>query len=176
MSPYVWLRIFRLIHIYAAIVLVGAIFFNAAVLVPALRRIPPAHSAVASQKIGAGLMWLGGAAMILLGISGIARLYVKGQLARFFSLFFAGGFVGNSYVRWMSLMFVAWLMLVATSTTSSIWYRTILTRKLPYSADLRELAARRKSQAWVSSWQDRLFYINLALALLAALGGVMASF
>jgi len=171
-----WLHIFRLIHIYAAIVLVGAIFFNAAVLVPALRRIPAAHSAVVSQKIGAGLMLLGGTAMILLGISGLARLYVKGQFARFFSLFFSGGFIRNSYVRWMSLMFAAWLMLVVTSTASGIWYRTILTRKLPYSADLRELAARRVSQAWVSSWQERLFYINLALALLAVLGGVMASF
>ena len=34
---------------------------------PALRRIPPAHSAVVSQKIGAGLMWLGGSAIFLLG-------------------------------------------------------------------------------------------------------------
>ena len=176
MSAYLWLRIFRLIHIYAAIVLVGSISFNAAVLVPALRRIPPAHSAVVSQKIGAGLMWLGGAAMILLGISGVARLWLRGQLIRFLSGFFSGALMGNSYVRWLGLMFVAWLMLVVTSTTSSIWYRTILTRKLPYSADLRELAARRVSQAWVSSWQDRLFYINLVLALLAALGGVMASF
>lgn len=174
MSAYLWLRIFRLIHIYAAIVLVGSITFNAAVLVPALRRIPPAHSAVVSQKIGAGLMWLGGAAMILLGISGIARLWLKGQLIRFFAGFFSDGLMGNWY--WLGLMFVAWLMLVATSTTSIIWYRTILTRKLPYSADLRELAVRRISQAWVSAWQDRFFYINLVLALLAALGGVMASF
>jgi len=168
------LRIFRLIHIYSAVVLVGSIIFNAAVLVPALRRIPPAHSAVISEKIGAGLMWLGGAAMILLGISGIARLWLKGQLTRFFEGFFSPELMGNWY--WLGLMFVTWLVLVATAITSTIWYRTILTRKLPYSADLRELAARRISQAWVSAWQDRFFYINLVLALLATLGGVMASF
>ena len=128
MSAYWLLRAFRAIHIYAAIVLVGSITFNAAVLVPALRRIPPAHSAVVSQKIGAGLMWLGGVAMILLGISGIARLTLRGQLGRFFSLLVSGGFTGNSYICWLSLMFVAWLMLVVTSTTSSIWCRTILTQ------------------------------------------------
>jgi len=175
-STYLWLRVLRTIHVYAAIILVGAIIFNAAVLVPALRRIPPAHSAVVSQKIGAGLMWLGGAAMILLGFSGLARLYLKGQSLRFFSLLLSGGFVENSYVGWLALMFVAWLLLAVTSTVSSIWYRKILTRKLPYSADLRELAARRVAQARVSYWQERFFYVNLGLALLAVLGGVMASF
>ena len=60
-------RILRAVHIYAAIVLVGSIIFNTGILMPALRRIPPAHSAVVSQKIGAGLMWLGGSAIFFLG-------------------------------------------------------------------------------------------------------------
>ncbi len=69
----------RLVHIYAAIVLVGAVFFNTVVLMPALRRIPPAHSAVVAQKIGAGLMWLGGAAILLLGVTGFVRVWMLGD-------------------------------------------------------------------------------------------------
>ena len=57
---------------------------------------------------------------------------------------------------------------------SGIWYGTILTKKLPYSAGLRDLEERRAAQAKVSQWQDRLAYINLTLAVLAAFGGIMA--
>ena len=52
---------------------------------PALRRIPPAHSAVVSQKIGAGLMWLGGSAIFFLGVSGFSRAWILGELPFLFS-------------------------------------------------------------------------------------------
>ena len=57
-------------------------------------------------------------------------------------------------------------MLLITGTLSGFWYGTILTKKLPYSAGLRDLEERRAAQAKVSAWQDRLAYINLTLALL----------
>ena len=47
---------------------------------PALRRIPPAHSAVVSQKIGAGLMWMGGSAIFFLGITGFTRAWILGEM------------------------------------------------------------------------------------------------
>ena len=77
---------------------------------------------------------------------------------------------------WTWLMAGSWLMLLITGTVSATWYNTILTRKLPYSAGLRDLEERRAAQARVSQWQDRLAYINLALAALAALGGILASY
>lgn len=172
MVVYFWYRLLRLIHVYAAIVLVGAIFFNTIVLMPALRRIPPAHSAVVAQKIGAGLMWLGGAAIVLLGATGFARAWLLGELPVLFSRFA----LEAPKLRWTCLMAGAWLLLFITGTLSATWYRTILTRKLPYSAGLRDLEERRAAQATVSLWQDRLAYINLGLAVLAALGGILASY
>jgi len=169
---YTGFRFLRLIHVYAAIVLVGAVFFNTVVLMPALRRIPPAHSAVVAQKIGAGLMWLGGAAIALLGVTGFARAWLLGELPVLFSHLA----LGVPKLRWTWLMAGSWMMLVITGTLSATWYRTILTRKLPYSAGLRDLEERRAAQARVSQWQDRLAYINLTLAALAALGGILASY
>jgi len=91
-------------------------------------------------------------------------------------LLFSARALATSYLRWLALMAGSWLILAVIGTITGIWYRRILSRKLPYSAGLRELEERRASQAWVSAWQDRLHYINLALALLATLGGVMATF
>jgi hypothetical protein len=164
-------RILRAVHIYAAIVLVGAIIFNTGILMPALRRIPPAHSAVVSQKIGAGLMWLGGSAIFLLGVTGFTRAWILGEIPFLFSTDLAR----DPRLEWTALMAFSWLMLLVTGTLSGFWYGTILTKKLPYAAGLRDLEERRAAQAKVSAWQDRLAYINLTLALLAAFGGIMAS-
>jgi uncharacterized membrane protein len=169
---YTGYRFLRLIHVYAAIVLVGAVFFNTVVLMPALRRIPPAHSAVVAQKIGAGLMWLGGAAIALLGLTGFARLWLLGELP----IIFSHAALAVPKLRWTLLMIGCWMMLLITGTLSAFWYRTILTKKLPYSAGLRDLEESRAAQARVSQWQDRLAYINLTLAVLAALGGILASY
>ncbi len=160
------LRILRAIHIYAAIVLVGSIIFNTAILMPALRRIPPVHSALIWQKIGSGLMWLGGSSIFLLGITGFGRAWMLGEIPLLFS----------TEALWTALMAFSWLMLLITGTLSGFWYGTILTRKLPYAAGLRDLEERRAAQAKVSAWQNRLAYINLTLAILAAFGGIMASY
>ena len=163
-------RILRIIHIYAAIVLVGSIIFNTGILMPALRRIPPAHSAVVSQKIGGGLMWLGGTAIFLLGVTGFMRAWILGEIPALLS-----GALETVRLQWTALMVFTWLMLFITGTLSGFWYGTILTKKLPYAAGLRDLEERRAAQARISAWQDRLAYINLTLALLAAFGGIMAS-
>jgi hypothetical protein len=164
-------RILRVVHIYATIVLVGSIIFNTGILMPAMRRIPPAQAAVVGQRIGAGLMWLGGSAIFLLGITGFSRAWIFGEIPAFFSKDLAQ----DARVEWTALMAFSWLMLLCTGTLSGYWYRTILSKKLPYSAGLRDLEERRAAQAKVSAWQDRLAYINLTLALLAAFGGIMAS-
>lgn len=172
LSETTWLQILRVVHVYGAIVLVGSIIFNTLVLIPALRRIPPAHSAVVGDKIGAGLMYFGYTAIALLGISGFVRLWLMGQLPQFVS----AEFLTNPYGRWIGAMAFGWLILVVTGTVSGVWYRNVLTRKLPYSAGLRDLEERRAAQQRVSTWQERMAYLNLFFALLAALGGAMARF
>src|ERR1700693_5312783 len=115
--------------------LVESIVFSTAILNPALKRIPPAHSTVVSQKIGAGLMIVGTTAIALLGITGFSRLWLMGQLPSFFSR----DFVTGPYGRWIVLMALSWFVLLITGTLSGYWYQVILTRKLPYSAGLRDL-------------------------------------
>lgn len=167
-----WLHVLRVIHVYAAIVLVGEIIMNTTVLIPALKRIPPAHSAVVSGKIGYGLMTEGGSAVVLLGVTGFVRTYLKDQLPRLFS----SEVMSDPYLGWLALMAIAWLGLAITATISNVWYTRVLSRKMPYSAGLRDLEEKRAAQERISRWQDRLAYVNLTLALLAALGGAMVGF
>jgi hypothetical protein len=167
-----WLHILRVIHVYAAIVLVGEIIMNTTVLIPALKRIPPAHSAVVSGKIGYGLMTEGGSAVVLLGVTGFVRAYLKEQLPRLFS----SEVMSDPYLGWLALMAIAWLGLAITATISNVWYTRVLSRKMPYSAGLRDLEEKRAAQERISRWQDRLAYVNLTLALMAALGGAMVGF
>jgi hypothetical protein len=171
-STVFWLQLLRVVHIYAAIMLVGSIVFNTAILNPALKRIPPAHSTVVSQKIGLGLMIVGTSAIILLGLTGFLRLWFMGQL----SSFFTADFITGPYGRWIGLMAISWFFLLITGTLSGYWYTAVLTRKLPYSSGLRDLEEKRAAQERVTLWQDRFYYLNVVAAVLAALGGAMAKF
>ncbi len=157
------------VHIFAAIALVGSVAFNTLVLYPALKRIPPAHSAVISQKIGAALLWTGLGSLILLGLTGFGLVWANGMLPALA----VGAFWTSPYGWRLGLMVVAWLGLVVTGTLSGWWYRRVLAVKLPMDAGLRELEERRAAQEYVNTWQDRLFYLNLALVVLAALGGAL---
>ena len=172
MTTVFWLQLLRVVHIYSAIMLVGSIVFNTAILNPALKRIPPAHSTVVSQKIGAGLMIVGTTAIALLGITGFSRLWLMGQLPRLFT----SDFVTGPYGRWIVLMALSWFVLLITGSLSGYWYKAVLTKKMPYSSGLRDLEEKRAAQERVTLWQDRFYYLNVVAAVLATLGGAMAKF
>jgi hypothetical protein len=158
-----------IVHIFAAIGLVGGVMLNTLVLWPAMKRVPPAQSAVVHTKVGSGLMWMGFTSLILLGVSGLALLWGSGiltSLAR-------PDFWLSSYGWRLALMVGAWLALLFTSGLAAYWNRTVLEKKLPYTAGLRELEERRAAQQRVSDLQERLAYTNLGLTLLAALGGAL---
>ena len=158
-----------IVHILAAIALVGMMIFYVFILTPALARVPPAHAAVIGDKVGSMLAVLGPVTLAALGVSGFFRL-AESNLLR--------GFLGptffSSWYGWaVAVMFFAWLVLVLTGTLSGVWYIRVLRRKLPYSAGLRDLEARRARQERISTWQSRLNYLNVSLSLLAALGGAL---
>ncbi len=157
------------VHIFAAIALVGSLAFNALVLVPSLKRIPPAHSAVIAEKIGAGLMWFGLSSLLLLGASGFVLIWSYGMLAALLD----PGFWTTSFGWRLGLMLVTWAILMVTGSLSAWWYRRVLTRKLPLRAGLRDLEERRAAQQRVSSWQEWLAFVNFGLGVLAVLGGAL---
>jgi hypothetical protein len=157
------------VHIYAAIVLVGSMFFNAFILGPALKRIPPAQAATVGDKIGGGLRVAGPVTLVLLGVTGFLRLNYYKLLGKFFTLDYMTSPAGLRI--W--LMFVSWVVLVITGTLSLLWYEKVLARKLPYTAGLRELEERRAAQQKISDLQERMNYVNVTIGILAVLGGTM---
>lgn len=163
------LKTVTVLHIFAAIALVGSVAFNTLVVIRALKQIPPAQSAVVAEKVGQGLMWIGTTSLVVLGATGLARLWLYGILPGLLHL----DFWRSAYGWRLALMVGGWSVLMVTGTLSAWWYRTVLTQKLPYSAGLRDLEERRAAQARVSAIQDRLAYVNFTLTLLAALGGAL---
>ncbi len=166
------LQLLRVVHVFSAIMLVGSIVFNTFVLNPALKRIPPAHSTVVNQKIGGGLFVVGTTSIALLGLSGFTRLWLMGNLQSLLSLEFLTG----PYGRWIALMATSWLFLLVTGGLSGYWYKFVLTKKMSYSAGLRDLEESRAAQEYVTLWQDRFYYMNVVAAVLAALGGAMTKY
>jgi hypothetical protein len=157
------------VHIYSAIVLVGSMFFNAFILGPALKRIPPAQAATVGDKIGGGLRVAGPVTLVLLGITGFLRLNYYKLLDNFFTLDYMTSTEGLKI--W--LMFVSWFVLVVTGTMSLLWYEKVLARKLPYTAGLRDLEERRAAQQKISDWQERMNYVNVTIGIVAVLGGTL---
>jgi len=158
------------VHIYSAIVLVGSMFFNAFILGPALKRIPPAQAATVGDKIGAGLRVAGPVSLGLLVVTGLLRLKYMHLLGKFFSW----SFMSTQYGSRLWLMFLSWFVLAVTGTLSLAWYEKVLAKKLPYTAGLRDLEERRAAQQKVSDWQERMNYVNVTIGALAVLGGSMA--
>ncbi len=158
------------VHIYSAIVLVGSMFFNAFILGPALKRIPPAQAATVGDKIGAGLRIAGPVSLVLLVVTGLMRLHQKLLLGKFFTW----PFMSTRYGSRIWLMFLAWFVLAVTGTLSLAWYEKVLAKKLPFTAGLRDLEERRAAQQKVSDWQERMNYVNLTIGILAVLGGSFA--
>jgi len=158
------------VHIYSAIVLVGSMFFNAFILGPALKRIPPAQAATVGDKIGAGLRVAGPVSLVLLVVTGLMRLHHMNLLGKFFGW----SFMSTRYGSRIWLMFLAWFVLAVTGTLSLAWYEKVLAKKLPYTAGLRDLEERRAAQQRVSDWQERMNYVNVAIGILAVLGGSFA--
>ena len=159
------------VHIYSAIVLVGSMFFNAFILGPALRRIPPAQAATVGDKIGGGLRIAGPVTLVLLGVTGLLRLQYTHLLGKMFNW---SEFVSTKYGARIWLMFISWFVLVITGTLSLAWYEKVLARKLPYTAGLRDLEERRAAQQKISDWQERMNYVNVTIGILAVLGGSFA--
>jgi hypothetical protein len=163
-------KLAMIVHIYSAIVLVGSMFFNAFILGPALRRIPPAQAATVGDKIGAGLRIAGPASLGLLVVTGLLRLNYMKLLGKMFTW----SFITTMYGSRIWLMFLSWFVLTVTGTVSLAWYEKVLAKKLPYTAGLRDLEERRAAQQKVSEWQERMNYVNVTIGILAVLGGSMA--
>ena len=87
--------------------------------------------------------------------------------------FFTFSFMTSRTGMRLWLMFLSWFVLVVTGALSLAWYEKVLARKLPYTAGLRDLEERRAAQQKVSTWQERMNYVNVTIGILAVLGGTL---
>ncbi|MDT7944654.1 MAG: hypothetical protein RQ985_08960 [Dehalococcoidia bacterium] len=161
------LKVLRALHILGAVLVAGAVMFNTLVVIPALRRVPPAQAAVVAQRVGNGLIIVGWTGLLVQGVTGFLRLARLRLLDDFVTL----SLLHTAYGRWLGLMVLSWLLWIVAAAAQTFWFRPMLLRKLPYGAGLRELERRRALLARISSWQERLSYFTLALAIAALVAG-----
>jgi len=112
-------------------------------------------------------MRLGWAGLIIQGVTGFLRLARLRLLDDFVTL----QLFDTAYGRWLGLMVLAWFLWVGAAAVQTFWFRPLLLQKLPYGSTLRDLERRRSLLMRISSWQERLSYFTLALALAALIAG-----
>jgi len=163
------LEILRLIHILAAATLVGSVIFNYFLLRPTLRLIPPAHAVVIAQRVGSLFTYTGWAALILLFLSGLLRLYFTGRLWLLVSLDLYAHAPGGS----LAFMLLFWLLTVASSAYMTYALRPKLMKKLSVSSNptLADVEKRRQDQMAASAWLERLQLLNFITSTIAAIAG-----
>lgn len=159
----------RIIHIFAAAILVGSVIFNYYFLRPALTLIPPAHAVVVAQRVGTLFTYLGWTALSLLVLSGALRLYYNEDLAQIFTL----ELYTTSYGRALGMMIFFWFLTVVSSAIMTFILRPRLIQKLSVSANptLADVEKRRATQIAASLWVDRLQIIIVFTSSMALIAG-----
>lgn len=163
------LLIIRIVHVLSAIVLVGAIIFNYFFLRPTLTKIPPAYAVIVSQRVGTLFTIIGLTSLGILFASGLTRLALMGAVDDLFSL----SFYFARYGRWVGVMLLSWLVVLADSLIMTFLLRPTLMRKLTVNSNptLADAEKRRSTQLASSNLLDRLQLVNVVFGILAALAG-----
>lgn len=160
----------RIIHIFAAAVLVGFVLFNYFLLRPTLRLIPPAHAVVVAQRVGTLFTYAGWTALGFLFLSGLLRLYYSGDLGVIFTL----DLYAHGHGRSLAIMILSWFVTVVSSSIMTFILRPRLMIKLVVSSNpgLADVEKRRTTQIAASTWMDRLQLVIVIFSTLALIAGV----
>ncbi|MFQ5874304.1 MAG: hypothetical protein ACE5JL_10950, partial [Dehalococcoidia bacterium] len=150
----------RIVHILAAVVFLGGVFFYYFLLRPTLNRIPPAHAVVVNQRVGKLYAITAFTTLGLLVASGVLRLYFVGILDNALT----GQFYASAYGRWFAVMIFGWLIATADTLIMTLVLRPRLLRKYPPDANPTrdEVTQRRMAQFRTSIWMDRLSLVGFA--------------
>jgi uncharacterized membrane protein len=159
----------RLIHDMAAAFWLGSVLFNYFLLRPALLLIPAAHAVVISQRVGTIFLYTGWTALIVLLLSGLARLYLMGDLGVIVSL----DLLIYGHGRSLALMIAAWLVTVVNVAIITFVLRPRLIQKLAVGSNpsLADVEKRRAAQQAAYQWLERLNLINVGATTLALMAG-----
>ncbi len=164
----------RIVHILAAMVFLGGVFFSYFLLRPTLNLIPPAHAAVVSQRVGKLFSIIALTTLGLLVASGVLRLYFSGMLDNALT----AQFYASAYGRWLAVMVLGWLIATSDALFLTLVLRPRVLRKYPPDANPTkdEVMARRLSQYNLSIWMDRMSLLGFVSGTVAILAGASLMF
>lgn len=163
----------KLVHILSAVWVVGGGAYYYFVLRKGIDKIPPTHAAEVQSRVGIVNLYSFLVAYVLLGVTGLARLGLRGRLP----LLEHWSFYVSDYGLAISLMMLGWVGAFGAALFILSTSRKKLLRRLPphpfvtYDDAVQYRTDREKAGTRV----DRLSYLAVVFAALALLGGVVAS-
>ena len=144
-----WYHLNVSIHVFAALVWLGGMFFLALVGAPALRTIEsPALRAQLFKVLGERFRTVGWVCIILLLITGLLNLQFRGLLS---AQLFNGSFWATSYGRALALKLLAVLFMLVLQTIHDFFHGPAASRSTPGTPEALRMRRQAAMMARVSA-------------------------
>ncbi|MDP3910222.1 MAG: DUF4149 domain-containing protein [Gemmatimonadales bacterium] len=155
------------IHIFAALLWLGGMFFLAAVGAPVLRRIePPALRAEVFRALGLAFRKVGWIAIAVLVVTGVLNLHVRGMLSG--AVWSDGAFWAGTYGRSLAVKLVTVVLMIGLSAIHDFAVGPAAARAQPGTPRAAQL---RRWSAWIARANALLGIVLVVAAVRLARGG-----
>lgn len=155
------------VHVLAALLWLGGMFFLGVVGAPVLRRVePPALRAQLFHRLGTAFRTVGWASIAVLLVTGTLNLYFRNVLT--WSVLGSGSFWATPYGTSLAVKLVTVTLMLAISAVHDFWHGPRAGKLAPGSAEA--LRARRLA-AWMARGNALLGIILVFAAVRLARGG-----
>lgn len=158
------------IHDLSVAVYLGGAVAMEFILLPAQSAIPPAQAQVMGEKTSERFLLLVWISLILILLTGLARLYLKGMFLGS-SLFVAPLTLDYAYGRTAFALFLVWLILIVNGALITFVLRPRLTGKMAPGVSRDQANQSRDSKISAATWISHLTRVDLVLAVIAVLLG-----
>lgn len=158
------------IHDLSVAVYLGGAVAMEFILAPAQGAIPPAQAQVMGEKTSQRFLVLVWISLILILITGVLRLYLKGMIGGA-SMFVPPLTLDYSYGRTAFALFIVWLILMINGALITFVFRPKLTGKVAAGVSRDQADRSRDGKMFAATWIQHLTRIDLVLAVIAVLLG-----
>ena len=139
------------------------------ILNPAQQTIPPAQAQIMGEKTSDRFLILAWASLLVILLTGIARLYGKGLIG--FDPLTTSLNLESSYGRTIFSMLSIWLILVINGALITFLFRPKLKGKLTAGTNQSQANEDRNAKIRAANWIQDLTRLDMILAILAVLLG-----